>query len=586
MRLGFTFLLAFLFIGFVGAQDGINDQSPFPADLVVLSPNSIAGTYTYGTQASDPDPEWGPRLSEDVQGELVWGFNNNDSLGCNTGGEIITDLTGKMAFIRRGACSFVEKVLNAQQAGAVGVVIVNHFDTADDTETIIYNMIAGDTLISDSVTIPAVFVNRADGRILQESVDAGESPEVLFDVKTFFDGAVAWSNQTPLDNFAEYPYNVTYVNPNQEDEVIINVTAVVTDPNGIEVATFTVTDTVDAAATELIVMDEGDFYQPTETGIYTVTFTHDQADETIVSTFTVTDNTFGSDGVNFAEELITVGPSQEQYNEGGGFYQSGSLIVTAEEAETTVGTHISFGLANPQDFFDPFTGGEEFELIVYQGLFSSGAAASFDDLAIVGGANYTIEADDMPNEILFVELEDPVVLDPDETYYVSVRKTAGLGSGLPPEFVASRDVTYTNFLSDDETQTFIATPLQLDAFFTGWASQTVWTRLHTDGFDPDEFQLDSMISSTNDIMFLDANQVVIAPNPVQEQLNVTLDLNNATSQAIVRILDVNGRVLGQYKFEQVTNAPIQIDVNNLQSGTYFLSVATPEGYRMKKFIKQ
>ncbi|PHI21011.1 hypothetical protein CEQ90_04825 [Lewinellaceae bacterium SD302] len=583
MRLGFTFLITALFSLALYAQDGINDLSPFPADVVVLNPSDVAGVYDYGTQTSNGNPEWGPRLTEDVQGELVWAFNSVDSLGCDPGGAIQTDLTGKMAFIRRGACSFVEKTLNAQLAGAVGVVIVNHFDNADDTEATLVNMISTDSTFSDSVTIPAVFVSRGTGRLLQEAIDAGEFTEVLFDVKSFFGGAVAWSYQTPLDNFAEYPYNVTYVNPSETDPVEVTITAVVTDPNGTDVATYSVLDTVAPLESALIVMDEGDFYQPTETGLYTVTFTHDQADETIVSTFNVTDFTFGADAVNSTDDLISVGPSQEQYNEGGGFYQGGSLIVTAEDAETSVGTYISFGLANPQDFFDPFTGGEEFEVFVYQGLFSSGAAASFDDLNLIAGGIYTIQPDDAPNDILFVELEEPVVLDPDETYYVSIRKTAGLGSGLPPSFVASSNVEYTNFLTDDGTQSFIATPLQLDAFFTGWASQTVWTRLHLDGFDPADFMLPS---DTRDIQFLDASQVVIAPNPVQEQLNVTLELNSAVSEALVRILDINGRVVGQYKYEQVTNAPIQIDVNSLQSGTYFLSVATPEGYRMKKFIKQ
>ncbi|PHI21009.1 hypothetical protein CEQ90_04815 [Lewinellaceae bacterium SD302] len=581
MRLGFTLLLTALFSFALSAQDGINDASPFPADFVILSPDDIGGVYDYGTQAGDP--EWGIRLDEDVQGELAWGFNNNDSLGCNTGGEITTDLTGKIGFIRRGGCSFVDKVLNCQQAGAIGVVIVNHFDNADDTETSVFGMSSGDTLISDSVTIPAVFVSRGTGRLLQEAIDAGEFTEVLFDVKSFFGAAVAWSYQTPLDNFAEYPYNVTYVNQSDTDSVEVTITAVVTDPNGTDVATYSVLDTVAPLESALIVMDEGDFYQPTETGLHTITFTHDQADETIVTGFNVTDFTYGADAVNSTDDLISVGPSQEQYNEGGGFYQGGSLIVTAEDAETAVGTYISFGLTNPQDFFDPFTGGEDFEVFVYQGLFSSGAAASFDDLTLITGGTYTIQPDDAPNDILFVELEEPAVLDPDETYYVSIRKTAGLGSGLPPSFVASSGVDYTNFLTDDGTQSFIATPLQLDAFFTGWASQTVWTRLHLDGFDPTDFMLPS---DTRDIQFLDASQVVIAPNPVQEQLNVTLELNSAVSEALVRILDINGRVVGQYSYEQVTNAPIQIDVNSLQSGTYFLSVATPEGYRMKKFIKQ
>ena len=35
-------------------------------------------------------------------------------------------LTGKMRVIDRGTCTFADKILNAQRAGAIGVIIVNN----------------------------------------------------------------------------------------------------------------------------------------------------------------------------------------------------------------------------------------------------------------------------------------------------------------------------------------------------------------------------------------------------------------------------------------------------------------------------
>ncbi|TDM08071.1 MAG: peptidase S8 [Ideonella sp. MAG2] len=45
---------------------------------------------------------------------------------CNTAPPASGSLTGQIALIRRGSCSFLEKSLNAQNAGAVGVVIYNN----------------------------------------------------------------------------------------------------------------------------------------------------------------------------------------------------------------------------------------------------------------------------------------------------------------------------------------------------------------------------------------------------------------------------------------------------------------------------
>ncbi len=44
-------------------------------------------------------------------------------LGCNAFGAIAT---GKIAVIRRGDCPFVDKVKNAQDAGAIAVIIMNN----------------------------------------------------------------------------------------------------------------------------------------------------------------------------------------------------------------------------------------------------------------------------------------------------------------------------------------------------------------------------------------------------------------------------------------------------------------------------
>ncbi|MEO8772616.1 MAG: M36 family metallopeptidase, partial [Ferruginibacter sp.] len=62
-------------------------------------------------------------------------------------------LTGKIALIDRGTCTFVIKVKNAQNAGAIGVIMVNNVVGPNVT-------MAG---ADNTITIPAVFISQADG---------------------------------------------------------------------------------------------------------------------------------------------------------------------------------------------------------------------------------------------------------------------------------------------------------------------------------------------------------------------------------------------------------------------------------------
>lgn len=72
---------------------------------------------------------------------------------------------GKIVLIDRGACNFVVKVKNAQNAGAVGVVIVNN--------------VAGPPIqmggTDPTITIPSIMVSQADGNLIRSRIAAGDS---------------------------------------------------------------------------------------------------------------------------------------------------------------------------------------------------------------------------------------------------------------------------------------------------------------------------------------------------------------------------------------------------------------------------
>lgn len=99
--------------------------SPITADLVLVEDDNTGGTSSTDT---------------------------NDGCGALTNGAAIN---GKIAVARRGACNFTLKVTEAQNAGAVAVLIINN--------------VPGDIIMGGgdaAITIPAYSLNQADGNAL------------------------------------------------------------------------------------------------------------------------------------------------------------------------------------------------------------------------------------------------------------------------------------------------------------------------------------------------------------------------------------------------------------------------------------
>lgn len=96
------------------------------------------------------------------------------------GDSIINDLSGKIAVIYRNTCAFGTKALNAQDAGAVGVVIINR-------EPGLVNM-DGTAGIGSLVNIPVTFIDAASGAAIRAAIDNGDDVVAFIGNKTGFYG--------------------------------------------------------------------------------------------------------------------------------------------------------------------------------------------------------------------------------------------------------------------------------------------------------------------------------------------------------------------------------------------------------------
>jgi len=87
---------------------------------------------------------------------------------------ITSNISGKIALIERGDCEFGVKVLNVQNAGAVGAIVYNKNNGEADWTDGLVRMGVGATDPND-VNIPAVFIRRVDGLRLKNLINQGET---------------------------------------------------------------------------------------------------------------------------------------------------------------------------------------------------------------------------------------------------------------------------------------------------------------------------------------------------------------------------------------------------------------------------
>jgi hypothetical protein len=119
--------------------------------VTVNSPAAIAGSKPIGTAGFGS-----PLTSPGITSNLVY----DPSLGCVS---VTPAVSGKIAMIDRGTCTFVVKVKNAQNAGALAVIIADNAPGAP----------AGLGGADPTITIPSVRISQADGAAIKGQLGLG-----------------------------------------------------------------------------------------------------------------------------------------------------------------------------------------------------------------------------------------------------------------------------------------------------------------------------------------------------------------------------------------------------------------------------
>lgn len=364
-------------------------------DLRVTKPSYLSGNYAYG-QAVD----FGPIFIPTIKGELVWAYDiNGDSTACNT---ITTDLTNKIALIRRGGCSFTDKIYGAQQRGAIAVVIVNN---AEDDLTV--DMTSGPN--GSLIKIPSVFISGNTGKKWTAALDSGKSIEIEFYPPSIEYLTFNHHSKVPLkyapDINKVFVQLYNHTNSLQEN---VKVTLRLIDPKN----RITTWDTL-IPGIYAMTHGYGNFdkvktpYSVTDYGWYTVEVTSSIASDTVRRRFEVTLDEYALD-MDDTSEARGYWPSDDNFaaenNEGYSYvYEVGSQFRIPKQTNQD-SILVSFALENPADFY-----GETFYLNLRNSTRTSGSEQSYNkNFDFIGIGSYTIKAEDTlyPHKLLTGKIAD------------------------------------------------------------------------------------------------------------------------------------------------------------------------------------
>ncbi len=529
--------------------------------------------YPYGDCGWGYSTGWGGSVTEDICSTIQW--LRPDSLGCDT---TVTsqNLSGKWALVRRGACDFSLKAYNAQQAGADAVIIVNHYNDPTQNGCTITNMSGG--AHAADVTIPAIFVGRTIGELINTALNAGKSVQTCFVFPRMYNAVAAYHYATPVsqvDTLANI--GVRFVNRDVAPVSNVIIRADVREPNG-NVTTLTTTLGEVAAGLDTFVYLPA-YLPPAILGRFEVTYSNNiytESRDTLFRSFYHTPYTFASD--NLTVDPGGVATTDENFVAANFQQQSGSLYITGPNG--AVARYATFGIANAADIAG--TGADEITAILYDGdpdddgvIDFSGGFTDLDNLpgGQVGFGTYTMTGLEPVDSLITIELSDfttggPIMLKARHPYYLSLLYNGSNGTtGKDIAFSASTDELYLNFPT---------TPLYLDQLYSGYAGATLIQRLQLEGYPANLVSVKPTL--------LDASKVAVAPNPAQDQFRLDINLAQVNDIVTVSLIDRTGRFVSTQTLKNFQSGQLTFNVRALPPGAYLVQVSTNEGTTMRKVV--
>jgi hypothetical protein len=552
--------------------------------LLGISPVAVEGSYTHTW--ADPAGGWAtPDFNVPgtyVQGDLM--LVEDGSAGTNAQGNPISqegcnpltnDLTGKIAVIYRNTCNFSVKALNAQTAGAIGVIIINR-----DPEAIA--MGAGTD--GASVTIPTVMVSSIDGALFTSemsngpvNVFIGNKVGVFANDASIRPGGTLISKSTGVpsqlaQNGSEFSFDIgtQLFNDGSAAQSNIVVNAKVTNPSGATVYDNSIT-VANLAAADSVYLYPGEAQSfpafslsSYPAGRYTLTYTvgldaaNDDypGDNVISSDFVINDSIFSFSALNSVNNLPTgVGGYRPSTNNS----TFSVCNVISDPNASRIGVEgMYFALVtNAADSID--LTGEEIALNLYEwaDVFTdlNDANLAFNVLTPLSFGYYYYPSD-LQDSIVYGALQTPVVLE-DGKRYLACAQTVNLNVF----FRYDTRINYTMNVNDYLQPLY---PVESDGTYSAG------------GFGSDNApSMAVKVFNASELSVAESNVVngVAYPNPAVDNITVSL---KAEGNATITMTDVAGRIV-LTKSADLVNGKTDLNIAALNAGVYVVNVVLENG---------
>ncbi len=563
--------------------------------FTVIEPASIAGGYNFTSNGDGTD--WGlPDLNnplDAIEDTVILvddgtpGINAQGIPFANEGcGTLVNDLTGKIAFVYRydgvsaNVCWYGTKVLMAEQAGAIGVIMVNRDDALIDVPG---------TTDGPLTSIPFAFISKSDGALIRAKLDAGEdviaflgnklglySNDVGIITRSSVSPKIAATSSMIAQNGSEFGFDLgtKVYNYGTSAQSNVTVTATVTGPAG--------TWTQTSAAYTLNSGDSIDVFtggintipaysQSTyPDGRYTLTYQIDLGipdesnfDNSVSYDFVISDSLIGYGSID---------PTTNLPKSSANFRPSGSatfeLCIAFQDPNAS-------RLAIEGLYFSAVTAynsgvdlsGEEMFVSFYEwnDVFTdlNDAALAFTYLDPVAFVYYYYPSD-LQNTPVYGQFPTPVQLDDNQRYLACVQPSNSeiyLGFDTGIEYSRSIDFTLE-----------AVSPIFSDGgqFALGFGTDII-PAMAMNVFDANSLSVGE----------LNHDFAVVYPNPTSNDL--TVSLNQDYGKARLSIIDISGREVFS---EQVSSSTMHVDVSELTIGHYLLNLEFESGPKTQfKFSK-
>ena len=479
---------------------------------------------------------------------------------------LVNDLTGKIAVFYRGSCQFGTKAYNAQVAGAVGCIIINHTGDA-------VGMAGGDDGLN--VTIPLVMVSEDDGATIVAEMLNGEVVMFMGNKQNLYanDGGSAESDvlsprygsipQAMANNNYTFQVGMQMYNFGSSDNTF-SVTASVDGPSG-NVYSNTISAFVASGDTLAIFNGFANEFSTVsaaswEVGNYKVTYTiaidgqtdESDFDNTYVRDFSITNDVLSLAHVDEATSMLTVNsfPSNAATS-----YQTCMQVQDIYPGSSYGVEGLYFAVNSP----DTVLVGEEVLMDVFEwndpwvDVSGGWAGITFDALDQVGGGLYYPTSNADNGMVVYAPLDEAVSMYDDQRYLVCL-STFNPAISFGYDNSLDYDANYSIYLQP-------ISPLNIDdTWYSGWTGTSA---------------LSLGLKMVDNLGIEEVSEVSgrAYPNPAADQVMIDVD---GEGSAVLVVSDIAGKVALSNQIN-LNGGKSSIDISSLDNGVYMFNVTLENG---------